>query len=149
MICSISYAAYSYSPGPGVQGLINRLFDRIFWKFWYQSIRKTLENGNMLRTEIKQKFEKNLHDDRVQRLGKYLGCPPNYPFWPLFFSERFWTDVSKFNVSIGLCALAFAAEMTLFLTSAYLAIRARANSLVRLENEEIDALLQGKNFTLN
>ena len=33
--------------------------------------------------------------------------------------------------------------MTLFLTSAYLAIRARANSLVRLENEEIDALLQG------
>ena len=34
--------------------------------------------------------------------------------------------------------------MTLFLTSAYLAIRARANSLVRLENEEIDALLQGK-----
>lgn len=57
-------------------------------------------------------------------------------------SERFWTDVSKFNVSIGLCALAFAAEMTLFLTSAYLAIRARMNSLVRLENEEIDALLQ-------
>ena len=39
--------------------------------------------------------------------------------------------------------------MTLFLTSAYLAIRARANSLVRLENEEIDALLQGKNLTLN
>ena len=39
--------------------------------------------------------------------------------------------------------------MTLFLTSAYLAIRARANSLVRLENEEIDALLQGKKSILN
>ena len=64
----------------------------------------------------------------------------------LIFSERFWGDVSKFNVSIGLCALAFACEMTLFLTSAYLTIRARANSLVRLENEEIDALLQGKGF---
>ena len=34
--------------------------------------------------------------------------------------------------------------MTLFLISAHFAVRARADALVRLENEEIDALLQGK-----
>ena len=29
-------------------------FDRFFWKFWYQSIRKTMQNGNMLRTQIEK-----------------------------------------------------------------------------------------------
>ena len=33
--------------------------------------------------------------------------------------------------------------MTLFLISAYIAIKARSDSLVRIENEEVDALLQG------
>ena len=64
---------------------------------------------------------------------------------PLFsiFSERFWSKPSHFNVSIGACAIAFAAEMTLFLISAHFAIRAKADAHVRLENEEVDALLQG------
>lgn len=57
-------------------------------------------------------------------------------------SERFWSNPDQFNVSIGACAIAFAAEMTLFLISAHFAIRARADALVRLENEEVDALLQ-------
>ena len=39
----------------------DQLFDRIFWKVWYLSIRKTLENGNMLGTKIK-KIEKFLND---------------------------------------------------------------------------------------
>ena len=46
-------------------------------------------------------------------------------------------------MSIGACAIAFAAEMTLFLISAHFAIRAKADAHVRLENEEVDALLQG------
>ena len=60
------------------------------------------------------------------------------------FSERFWSEPTSFNISIGACAVAFAAEMTLFLVSAHFALRARVDALVRLENEEIDALLQGK-----
>ena len=61
-----------------------------------------------------------------------------------FFSERFWLKPTNFNLSICACAIAFAAEMTLFLISAHFAIRAKADAHVRLENEEVDALLQGK-----
>ena len=50
----------------------------------------------------------------------------------------------KFNPLIGIVSAAFATETVLFITSAFIAIRARANAIVRIENEEIDALLQGK-----
>ena len=66
-----------------------------------------------------------------------------FPLYFQFFSERFWSKPSHYNVSIGACAIAFAAEMTLFLISAHFAIRAKADAHVRLENEEVDALLQG------
>jgi len=62
-------------------------------------------------------------------------------------SERFWDKNDGFNVSIGACALAFAIEMTLFLISAYIAIKARSDSLVRIENEEVDALLQAETLS--
>lgn len=48
----------------------------------------------------------------------------------------------KFNPLIGIVSAAFATETVLFITSAFIAIRARANAIVRIENEEIDALLQ-------
>jgi len=35
-------------------------------------------------------------------------------------------------------------ELILFISSAFISVRARSNAIVRLENEEIDALLQGK-----
>ena len=57
--------------------------------------------------------------------------------------------MDEFNVSIGACAVAFAIEMILFLISAYIAIKARSDSLVRLENEEVDALLQGNNYSVS
>lgn len=47
-------------------------------------------------------------------------------------------------MSVGIVAAAFAMELILFISSAFIAFRARANAIVRLENEDIDALLQGE-----
>lgn len=59
-------------------------------------------------------------------------------------TENRWNEKNgeKFNASVGIVAAAFAMELVLFISSAFISIRARANAVVRLENEEIDALLQ-------
>lgn len=56
---------------------------------------------------------------------------------------------SDFNWSIACVTGAFAIELILFISSAFIAVRARANAIVRIENDEIDALLQDADDNLS
>ena len=67
-------------------------------------------------------------------------------FLSLIFNFRMrWNSQSgEFNPLVGIVAAAFASEMSLFICSSFYTSQARRNATYRIQNEEIDALLQGK-----
>ena len=56
---------------------------------------------------------------------------------------RWNSQNEEFNPFVGVVAAAFASEMSLFICSSFYTTQARLNALYRIQNEEIDALLQG------
>lgn len=55
---------------------------------------------------------------------------------------RWNSQNEEFNPFVGIVAAAFASEMSLFICSSFYTTQARRNALYRIQNEEIDALLQ-------
>ncbi|CAG5077989.1 Oidioi.mRNA.OKI2018_I69.PAR.g8863.t1.cds [Oikopleura dioica] len=55
---------------------------------------------------------------------------------------RWNSQNEEFNPMVGVVAAAFASEMSLFICSSFYTSQARRNALYRIQNEEIDALLQ-------
>ena len=50
----------------------DQLFELVFRKFWYHSIRKALKNVFMLGAKIKKNFEKFLHDPLYKKVSHIL-----------------------------------------------------------------------------